>query len=207
MFLAGRTGRVLFAIGIALFASAIIAGIVQSLRVEHTLPTIDLYAAGSKRDSSRLVARQEYDRAIEQLELQSRIMPYDAGTCEDLGNLLGAQGRPEAARVQFQMLVQLRPDYAEAYNSLGATYIDTGQPDQAASYFAAALELKPEFPLAFNNLGVAMVQLGELEQAAKCFAAAVQLSPDYPEAQANLDRARQELRLRSRGTAPGAGKQ
>ena len=67
-----------------------------------------------------LISQREYDRAIAQLELQSRIMPYDAGTYEDLGNLLGEQARPEAARAQFQMLVALRPDYAEGYNALGA---------------------------------------------------------------------------------------
>lgn len=199
MSLVGRTGRVLCAATAALLACAAIAGVVQSLCVEHCLPTVDFLAAGAKRNADRLIAQRAYDQATKQLELQSRIMPYDSGTYEDLGNLLGEQGRPEAARAQFQMLVLLRPDYAEGFNALGATYIDTGDPKQAAPYFAEALRLKPEFPLAFNNLGVAMAQLGELEQAAKCFAAAVQLSPDYPEAQANLDRARKELRLQNGG--------
>jgi tetratricopeptide (TPR) repeat protein len=111
---------VLCAIALALLASAAVAGVVQSLRVEHCLPTVDFLAAGAKRNADRLISQREYDRAIAQLELQSRIMPYDAGTYEDLGNLLGEQARPEAARAQFQMLVALRPDYAEGYNALGA---------------------------------------------------------------------------------------
>lgn len=189
-------GRVFLAVAGGLVALGLAAGIVQSFRVERRLPAVDLLAAGATRYIDYLVAHQDYDGAIEQLHLQTRLQPYDAANYEDLGALLGSQKRPEDARAQFQTLVDLRPDYAEGYNLLGSTYLETNELEMAQKCFLRAIELKPEFPLALNNLGMTVAQSGKLDLAEACFEKAVRLAPDYGEARANLEWAREQLRAK-----------
>lgn len=195
MTIVGRTGKLLYAIGVGVFAVALVAGVIQSLRVERRVPAIDLFVSGSKTYINELLDRKDFDGAIRQLKMQTRYLPFDAATREDLGILLGNQARPEQARAQFEELVRLRPDYAEGYNLLGSTYLDTDQPALAARYFSEAVRLNPEFPLAFNSLGVAYARLGRLTEAEQCFAKAVELAPVNKDARINLDRARKELGL------------
>jgi Flp pilus assembly protein TadD len=188
-----RLGKILYAIGVSLFALALIAGFVQSLRVDKRAPAVDLFGNGSKAYISRLLARHDYRRAMQQLELQSRLLPYDAPTYEELGILLGNQSRPKEARVQFEALVRLRPDDAEGYFFLGSTYLDTNQPALATPILEKAILLKPDLALAHNKLGIALAAQGNLVEAEAHFARAVDLAPTNAEARANLNRARAEL--------------
>lgn len=181
------------ALAAGLLGLALVGGVIESLRVERRMPAVDLFGNGSKAYINYLLGEQDYQDAIEQLEMQTRMLPLEADNYEQLGNLLGRQGRPEQARAQFLKLVEMRPDYAEGYSLLGATYLDTQQPYEAIPYFARAIELNPRSAAAFNSLGVAVAQIGELEQAAQCFARAVELEPNYEDARKNLDRARKAL--------------
>lgn len=188
-----RTGRYLLAVTAGLIALACVGGTIESVRVMRRMPAINLLANGSLDYIDVLISRRNYDGAIEQLRLQTRLVPHDAEAHEYLGTVLGLQGRPEEARIQFQEVVRLRPDYAEGYYFLGATYFDTKEFDSAEACFLQAIELKPEFPMALNNLGKASTHLGKLDVAEKYFAKAVELSPDFDEAKVNLDWARQQL--------------
>lgn len=192
----GRTGRLVYAMVASLYAVAFLAGGIHSLRVERRLPEIDLIVSGPQDLIDTLVERRDYVGAINQLQMQTRLQPYNSAAREQLGSLLATQGRPAEARGEFQALVRLRSDYPEGYYYLGSAYLDSGQPALAARNFERAIQLKPEYPLAYNSLGVARVQLGELAQAEKCFAKAVELSLNYEEARTNLERARKDLRRR-----------
>lgn len=189
-----RIGRLLLAVEAGLFVLALAAGAIQSLRVERRLPAIDLFASGSNAYIDGLLAQKDYDGAIQQLQMQLRMLPDDSASHEKLGVLLDEHGQPEEARAEFQELVRLRPDYAEGHYHLGISYQESGQPALAADSFAKAIRLQPEFPLAVNNLGVAMAQMGKLPQAEACFARAVELLPDYEDAQRNLKKVRELLR-------------
>lgn len=58
------------------------------------------------------------------------------------------QGSIDAAR----KALDIRADYAEAYNNIAAAHASLGQWDQAIPAANQALRLKPDFPLARNNL-------------------------------------------------------
>ena len=198
----GQKGRLIYAIGVGLFGVALVAGVVQSLRVDKRLPAIDLLSNGSEAYINRLRAREDYDGVIEQLEMQARILPYDADTHERLGKLLGTQGRPEEARAHFQELVRLKPS-DEAYCLLGLTYLNTNEPASAARCFTEAIRLSPKSLKGFTGLGLASAQLGELAEAEKCFAKAIELAPNSQEAQHYLDKVRQELAAPKDGRKKG----
>jgi Flp pilus assembly protein TadD len=202
----GQTGRLVYAIGVGLFGVAMAAGIVDSMRVNGRLPAIDLLTSGPKAYIQLLLARKDYEGAIRELEIQTRIPPPDADAHALLGKLLVSQGRPEQAQAQFQTLVKLRPEDADGYCFLGYTYLEANQPnsaDSAKHCFAKAIELNPQFSAAFNGLGVALAQLGKMADAEQCFAKAVELTPDYVDAQIHLERARKELRAAPDGAKKG----
>ncbi len=186
----GQKGRLAYAVGVGLFGVALAAGIVESLRVEGRLPAIDQVLNGPKASIDRLRARRDYDGAIDQLEMQARILPDDAGTHEELAKLLDKRGRPEEAQVHFHELVRLRPDDAQAYYFLGFTYLETNQPHLAKGCFSEAIHLKPRYAEAYNGLGTAWGHLGEMAQAEECFAKAVELAPDFGDAKNNLEKTR-----------------
>jgi tetratricopeptide (TPR) repeat protein len=54
--------------------------------------------------------------------------------------------------------IQLRPDYAEAWNNVGACYNSLSQWDQGIEACRQAIRFKPDFPLAKNNLAWAESQ-------------------------------------------------
>lgn len=190
-----RTHGLLLALGVVFFLSTFVAGLVQSWRVERRLPVIDLIVSGPEHHVEKLVSQKDFNRAIEQLQIQVKLQPSDPATCEHLGNLLGLQGRTKEARVQFLKLVQMRPDYAEGHQNLGTTFLDTGELALAARSFERAIRLKPDFAVAHNNLGVARARTGDVVEAEKHFAKAVELLPDYESARINLESARKQLRF------------
>lgn len=187
-----QKGLLILAAGVC--GLTLVAGILQSVRTENRLPSVDLFVNGSTRSIDRLLAQDKLDGALRQLEMQSRLLPQDAATCEQLGALWGRLSRPQEARVQFEKLVQLRPDYAVGYNFLGCTYLETGELKLAIPCFVKAVDLDPEFAFAFNNLGKATAQSGQLQRAELFFAKALELMPDYREAQTNLNWTLQQLK-------------
>jgi tetratricopeptide (TPR) repeat protein len=54
--------------------------------------------------------------------------------------------------------LQLRPNYAEAYNNIAAGYQAMGRWDEAIAAAQEAIRLKPDFQLARNNLAYASSQ-------------------------------------------------
>lgn len=57
--------------------------------------------------------------------------------------------------------LELKPDYAEAYNNIGTSYNQLKQFDSAVIACEKAVQLKPDFQLAKNNLTWAKNQLGK----------------------------------------------
>ncbi len=64
-------------------------------------------------------------------------------------------GRYESVIATCQRALQLRPDYAEAFNNQCAAYNALGRFAEAKAACERALELKPDFELARNNLSIA----------------------------------------------------
>jgi Flp pilus assembly protein TadD len=84
-----------------------------------------------------------------------RIAPAVVETAADLLNAsLGRyqvgdfQGSIDAAR----KALDLKPDYAEAYNNIAAGFASLQRWDEAIQAAREALRLKPDYPLARNNL-------------------------------------------------------
>ena len=65
-----------------------------------------------------------------------------------------AKGELPAAIQEFQTVVKLKPDYADAYVNLGVLYAMQRKLDQAEQAYEEAIRLRPMMAEAYYNLGV-----------------------------------------------------
>ena len=61
--------------------------------------------------------------------------------------------------------IEIKPDYAEAYNNRGNAYNGLGNYRQAIEDFNRAIEIKPDYAEAYYNRGNAYNSLGNYRQA------------------------------------------
>jgi protein O-mannosyl-transferase len=103
-----------------------------------------------------------------------------------LGNALSQTGRVDEAISQYQMALQIRPDYADARASIGLSLFKEGKPDEAIRQFRKALQIQPDHVNAHNGLGIALFQEGSVDEAIIHFQKALQSKPDNVNARNNL---------------------
>ena len=89
--------------------------------------------------------------------------------------------------------LQLKPDFAEAYNNRGNTLQKLGRSNDALDSYDKALQINPRYTEAHNNQGLALHELGRMQEALDSFDKALQLKPDFAEAYNNRGLALREL--------------
>ena len=92
---------------------------------------------------------------------------------------------PQKAVKEYSSAIELKPDYAEAYNRRGFAYNDLGEHLKAIADYDKAIALKPDYAEAYNNRGYEYSDLGEHLKAIAEFNKAIALKPDYAEAYSN----------------------
>lgn len=101
-------------------------------------------------------------------------------------NILGAAHKGldenDKALTEFQKVIELNPEFAEAHNNIGIIFDEQGRFDEALAEYNKALLLKPKYPEAYNNIGTIFVNQNKLEDALKSFSQAILIKPDYAEA-------------------------
>jgi tetratricopeptide (TPR) repeat protein len=125
-------------------------------------------------------------------QLYRQLLDYDPRHPEGhygLGVALRGQGRLAEAVASFQQAVQLRPDFAEAYNALGSVFahsvLSGRSPSDPPS--AQASQAPPIEPSRANagrafERGMMLQQLSRIEEALACFEDAVHADPDHADA-------------------------
>jgi len=106
-----------------------------------------------------------------------------------LGNALSQQGYAEAAADEFQLALQINPNYAPAQNNLGNLCLQKNEVDEAVGHFEQALSIRPDFTQAHENLADAFLREGRVDEAITHYERALQIYPDYAEANYNLGNA------------------
>lgn len=82
--------------------------------------------------------------------------------------------------------IELKPDYAEAYNNLGLVLQESKSNKEAEIYFRRAIDINAHYFQALNNLGLLLKEEDRFDEAETCLRAALELHPDFPEALNNL---------------------
>jgi tetratricopeptide (TPR) repeat protein len=87
---------------------------------------------------------------------------------------------------QFQMALEIRPDYVEARNNLGVALGLNGDLDSAIFEYRKVLETHPDSVEALDNLGSALFEKGDPEEAIVQYRALLAIRPDHAQAHYNL---------------------
>lgn len=119
----------------------------------------------------------------------------------NLANELMDQQKYKDAETHLARALELKPDYAEAYQSMGMVHAHRGEFDEAVRCFKKRLELKGPSPSSLTNLAMALAQSGEEDRAAEYFSQALQLSSSFGDAHYGLG-----LLLAKRGEADEAAR-
>jgi len=81
-----------------------------------------------------------------------------------LGYSYYRQGQLPEAIAQYEHVLSLQPDLAEAHSNLGAALCQQGQAEEAIAHYRTAIRLQPDSADAHLNLGLALLSLGDLTQ-------------------------------------------
>ena len=106
----------------------------------------------------------------------------DAGAYNDLGNVLQAAGRLEAALSAYRRAVELDPERAEAHVNLGQALRAKGDLDGAAEALGRAAELRPDHAGTWLRIGLICHAKGDLDGAAHAFRHALAIEPENAQA-------------------------
>ena len=104
----------------------------------------------------------------------------------DLGTLLLHHHQLEAAIVELQKAIQLKPDFENSYVSAGSAYMMMNRIDDAISYYLKALQIHPDSAEDWSNLATALHKQGKNDEAITDYKKAAALKPNSPDMQFNL---------------------
>jgi tetratricopeptide (TPR) repeat protein len=98
---------------------------------------------------------------------QRRQSPAEANAASEYNRGVRARVAKDwpTAVAAFRKAVDLRPDFAEAWNELGFALRNVGRYPESLTAYDNALRLRPNFPEALEYLGEAYVKLGRLDDA------------------------------------------
>jgi protein O-GlcNAc transferase len=131
--------------------------------------------------------------AAELLKRAVTLKPDLAEAHNDLGNVLGAQGKFVQAAACFERAAVLKPDFADAHYNRGLALGNLGRFGDAAGSFQRVLALNPQSALAHAALAATLRELGRRAEAVAHYRRAAALMPNFAGAHNNLANALMEL--------------
>ncbi|MBC7944659.1 MAG: tetratricopeptide repeat protein [Burkholderiales bacterium] len=104
----------------------------------------------------------------------------------DLAMAADKINRLDVLELNLRKLIELKPDYAHAYNALGYTLADrTDRAQEAIGFIETALKLSPDDPFIMDSMGWAHYRKGNLDRSVEFLRRAYESRPD-PEIAAHL---------------------
>jgi tetratricopeptide (TPR) repeat protein len=107
-------------------------------------------------------------------------------TWKELGDVHLAGRDFLAAVANYEQVLRLQPDFADAYNKLGMALHHLGHRVRAAEVFEAGLRLQPDNPEIAFNLATTLYKDGKFDQAVSYYRQTLRLKPNYADASSNL---------------------
>ena len=133
-----------------------------------------------------LRATKAYQEAFDLLTRSLEKLPNYPDLLYDRAMVAEKVGRLDLLEQDLRKLIQIKPDYAHAYNALGYTLAARGERlDEAAKLIEKALELTPSDPFIMDSMGWVLHRLGLHEKALAYLRRAYAEQPD-PEIAAHL---------------------
>jgi tetratricopeptide (TPR) repeat protein len=127
-----------------------------------------------------LAEEGDLERAIPYFQAALAAKPNDADALNNLGYALVQSGRADGQAEQLlRRAIELRPDFAEAYNSLGIFHGRQGDLTRAETYFKQAVDKRPGYGEAVNNLAMVYGATGRDAEAVALLESFLQQDPEF----------------------------
>ncbi len=111
-----------------------------------------------------LASKGRWDEGIENVRRAVAINPVWIEGHEKLANVLQGKGLDAEAAVEFELVLQKKPDKIDTRNNFGVALVKSKQYDKAIEQFAMVLTEDPCRMRALNNLYKAGVESGKLDK-------------------------------------------
>ena len=164
----------------------------------------DAALAYYSRGSARYYAREELDKAVNDLTTALRLDPNQYKAYRMRGLVRAQLGDWAGAREDCSAALQFQPSSAELYNLRGTACYRLEDYAAALANFDRAVSLDGRRGESFYNRGLAKRRLGKLEEALEDFQRALELKPAFVEARQNIDALRGQLAQKQASSKPQA---
>ncbi len=96
-------------------------------------------------------------------------------------------GRTKDAEKSYRQVIELDPEFVQAYNNFGNLLADMGRPDEAAELLKKAIELDDGYSAdSYNNLGLAYIDMQQFPEAEQAFRKSAEANIFFADAHLNL---------------------
>jgi tetratricopeptide (TPR) repeat protein len=148
---------------------------------ENTLTSM-VYLARAMYDGGRPdMARAQYEKAYSLLSEYLKERPKDTYTHYLLGSVCGELDKLDECEREYSTVIQLKPDFAPAYNNLGFMWIERNlNLEEAIKLVQKAVELDPENAAYMDSLGWGYFKQGKLDEALAEFQRALKYDQSDP---------------------------
>ena len=118
----------------------------------------------------------------------TRVVEQNFVLAYNLGNEYLELGRPADAALQYQAVIAVRPEHAQAHNNLGSALLAQGSLEAAADAYQRAIHLRGGYAAPVLNIGVVLERQGDWHGAWRQYKAALRIDPSSADAQVRLGR-------------------
>jgi tetratricopeptide (TPR) repeat protein/predicted amidohydrolase len=109
----------------------------------------------------------------------------DVETLFEIGVLSGQKGDHEAAEKIFHRIIQINPNYADAWYNKGISLGKFGRYEEAIKCCDEVIRINSNYAEAWSSKGVSLERLGKPGESIKCFDEAIRINPNFEEAWSN----------------------
>ena len=142
-------------------------------------------SGSNKAQLDGLVALYQQGK-YQEVVVQGKVLADQFPDTPIIPNILGAAysalGNTEAAIEHYNKAIEIKPDYAEAFNNLGNTLSFLERREEAISNYNKAIELRPDYAEAYSNLGNILRVFGQIEKIENNYKKSLTLEPRGAEA-------------------------
>ena len=158
--------RVVFLLGMALYAVAFLGGAGYALRTKGCLPEVN---AQHLTQADELLGRGDVVRAAREYRMAARIDPTDEGSARRATELQTSLGEKSAQIDDFIRQRDLQPNNPATHRNLAQVLYNNKRYEEAVASFESAIRLQPGDARAYAGIGSVRLDQDRLHEAAQAF--------------------------------------
>ena len=128
------------------------------------------------------IGRGDLKMAMRRFNQAWLLDPGNADVYYGFGTILKRQNKYDEAIKMFDKVIEIKPDFWQAYNDRGNCYRDKGNLDQAISSFTQSLQINPKSSLSYFNRGIAFCVNQQFDQGVSDFTKVIEMDAKDREA-------------------------